>query len=185
MYKILFLIALSVQGATLKYTLDNENSKMVINGTSFLHNWETIVGKLQGEGIFLFKNKKVVKILDFYLKVEAESIKSGTESIDEKTHLALRGPNYPIIRATIKKIERINDRVEGLVDIFVGGVTITEPFSVSLSTPKQNSLIIAGEKKLNMKSFKIDPPTVWFFKAGDEVTVSFSLFLKIKEDQGK
>jgi hypothetical protein len=89
------------------------------------------------------------------------------------------------IRATIKKIERINDRVEGLVDIFVGGVTITEPFSVSLSIPKQNSLIIAGEKKLNMKSFKIDPPTVWFFKAGDEVTVSFSLFLKIKEGRGK
>lgn len=174
---ILLLIPLSLYGAPFKYFVDTEKSKMSINGTSFLHNWETKVGKLSGEGTFEVKNGKVIDIKDFYLKVETRSIKSGTESLDEKTYEALRDNNYPFIRATIKNV-KVHSVVEGTVDIFVGGVTHPEPFSVTLSGPESKSLVIIGEKKLSMKSFQIDPPSVMFFKAGDEVTVSFSLFLK-------
>jgi len=184
---LLLLLSFSVHAATSKYILDNEKSKMLINGTSFLHNWETKVEKIFGEGTFVLNKEKLTGIKDFYLKVETQSIKSGTESLDVKTHEALRGSTYPIIRATIKNIDKIDDssKVEGTVEIFVGGVTQTGPFTVSVTSQVGNSLVIAGEKILSMKSFQIDPPSVMFFKAGDEVTVSFSLFLAIREDQEK
>lgn len=182
MKKILLLVLLSfsAHGATFKYFLENQKSKMSINGTSFLHNWETKVGNLSGEGNFLLSKDKLVGIKDFYLKVETLSIKSGTESLDEKTYEALKENNYPIIRATIKNIEKVNEQVSGTVDIFVGGVTKAEPFTVKITSENSQSLMITGEKKLSMKSFQIDPPSVMFFKAGDEVNVSFSLYLSKK-----
>ncbi len=182
---LLILVSFTSYGANFKYVLENEKSKMSINGTSFLHNWETKVGNLSGEGSFQFKKDKLIGIKDFYLKVETLSIKSGTESLDEKTYEALRGNNYPVIRATIKNIEKFGEQVNGTIDIFVGGVTQTEPFFVKITSENSKSLMIVGEKKLSMKSFQIEPPSVMFFKAGDEVTVSFSLYLKIKEGQEK
>lgn len=177
---ILFtLFSLNLQAGTYNYYIDNERSEMKINGTSFLHNWETKVEKLSGEGVFEIRKDKVLDIKNFYLKVDPLSIKSGNEGIDEKTHNALRAQTYPIIRATIKSIQKIgsDSTIEGTVDIFVGGVTQSVAFSADLKRTGNNSLVIKGEKKLSMKSFQIDPPSVWFFKAGDEVVVSFSLFL--------
>ena len=185
---ILFtLFSLSLEGATFNYNVENEKSKMKINGTSFLHNWETKVEKLSGEGTFEIKKDKVLDIKTFYLKVDPLSIKSGNEGIDEKTHNALRAQTYPVIRVSIinAKITDSGSKIEGRVDFFVGGITQSGTFLVDLTSPDRNSIIISGEKKLSMKSFQIDPPSVMFFKAGDEVTVSFSLFLKIKEGQVK
>jgi YceI-like domain len=185
---ILFILfSFSLQSATFNYSVDNEKSKMKIAGTSFLHDWETKVEKLSGEGFFEIKKDNVSDIKSFYLKVDPVSIKSGNDGIDEKTHNALKAQTYPVIRATIKNIKKLESgaKVEGIVDIFVGGVTQSVPFLADLKKAGDHSLVIEGEKKLSMKSFQIDPPSVWFFKAGDEVDVSFSLFLKVKVGQGK
>lgn len=175
------LITFSVADLTAQSTYQvSEDSKMVIKGTSSLHDWESDVITLKGEGMVNVENQQP-QIQDFRLTIPVEAIKSGKSAMDKNTYEALNEEQYPNIEFTLDEVQSISgDKVKASGKLSIAGET--RPVTLTADYDLRNSSVInlRGSYTMKMTDFGVEPPTAVFgtIKTGDEITVDYTLQLK-------
>jgi polyisoprenoid-binding protein YceI len=172
---------------TSDYVVD-ENSSMIIAGTSTLHDWEADVEEFSLESDIdpeLMKEGEAgVSSLRFTAKVE--SIESGKGKMNSKIYDALKEEEYPEItfeltEATLvdslKDNDRINLDITGTLN--VAGVENTISFPVEGMQIAADAYRFDGTYSLEMEDYDVDRPSAMLgtIKAGGTVDISFSLIL--------
>jgi len=173
-------------------------SKVVILGTSTIHDWE-VVGRIIGGSIEIEKSFLTDKTLKSVKSLQSKevnpkvrviipvrSLKSGKQKMDEIMREAMRAKKNPMIRFTLDtmvikgKVPPSGSPVKFDVTgkLTVAGVTKPIQMEVTMERLPGNKFKFKGEKKLKMTDFDITPPSPKIpglptIRTGDEVTVKF------------
>jgi len=159
-----------------------KTQKLIISGTSSLHDWESTVEKLECKGSFTLSNNSLSDLRDVVVKIPVTAIKSTKGKImDNKTYDAFSHEKNPLITFTMtsKKIDTGKSSVDLSGTLAMAGVTRSIEMSLNYKLLPGGELQITGSKKLAMTDFKMEPPTAMMgtIKVGNEVLVSFEMVL--------
>lgn len=177
----LTLIFVSVSCATFAQSTYQiaSDSKMVIQGTSSLHDWESDVTKLEGKAQLQLQNQQP-QFQSFSLTIPVESIKSGKSAMDKNTYEALKEDDYPNIQFTLKEIKNAGQgKIKASGNLSIAGTTQPVTLSADYDVNNPNQISLEGSHSFKMTEFGIDPPTAVFgtIKTGDEITIAYTLQL--------
>ena len=178
---IALLLIFSTARLTAQSTFQlSENSKMVIKGTSSLHDWKSDVVTVRGEGILALESQKA-RFQDFNLSIPVTSIKSGKSAMDKNTYEALNEEQHPNIEFSLDDVQNISgDKIRASGRLSIAGQT--RPVTLTAKYDLQNSELISlqGSYTMKMTDFGVEPPTAVFgtIKTGDEITIDYNLQLE-------
>lgn len=179
LFIMIFTVAYS-SFAQVDYTLTQSKSKLSVQGTSSMHDWEMLAGDLKSNLAVNLENGDLVEINEVTFSCPVEKILSDNSIMDGKTHNALKAEDHPIINFTLKSIEYLkhsgnnfSGELSGVLKI--AGVSKTMNIRFSGSVTENQSLQIKGSIPLKMSDFDIKPPTAMFgaLKTGNEVELHY------------
>jgi polyisoprenoid-binding protein YceI len=173
---ILLLIPLLVDAQ--EYKVSND-SKVTIEGTSTMHDWESNVEQVSGKGTFTIDAAEVKAIKNLNVNFVVESIESGKSKMDDLTYEALKSEQHPTITFNLTEITGIGgNTINAKGQLSIAGKTNTVPVKGTAKV-NGNTITINGEYPLNMTDYDIDPPTAMLgaIKVGETVTIKYNLVL--------
>ncbi|HJX71785.1 MAG TPA: YceI family protein [Bacteroidales bacterium] len=181
---ILLFAGTSHAHAQLAYKAVPQGSRIKIEGTSSLHDWDMIVKNFECDMSVVMGNPAIT-VQKVSFTVIASTISSHNSIMDNKTLSALKVEEYPEIRfrmTTPLKVVTQGDSFNGIAsgELFIAGKTRTVSLPFSGRTISESTISISGAKKIDMTEFGIDPPTFMLgaLKTGKDVTVRFDITLK-------
>lgn len=155
--------------------LINSESKLLIQGTSTIHDWESVIdmysitGNIQGESL-----------TDLNVVVKSKSIKSGKSIMDDKTYDALKAEKFPEIIFRAESLSINETGIVGLGTLEIVGVSKEKTIEAIIINQTATELKVKGTVKIRMSEFGIEPPTAMFgsIKTGDEIFITYELMFK-------
>jgi polyisoprenoid-binding protein YceI len=162
-------------------------SKVAINGTSTLHDWDMASSKASCDVAFVFDgSNNITGLSSLVFEVQAQSLKSDHSGMDKNAYKALNADKYPDI-SFVSNYANIKPNgansyvvsakgkltISGVTkDVWLAGVTTVNPADMSVQT--------VGSLKIKMSEYNVEAPTFMFgaMKTGDEITVKFNVDLK-------
>jgi len=180
MLLIVFIIS-AVNVTAQNYRLDQNKSKIMVEGTSNIHDWEIEVKEMSGGIQAVFEDGKLVKLENLKITIPATSLKSGKGGMDKNTYKALDTDKNPNIIYQLQKVDKIEFRsgnkylitTQGQLNIAGAARTEIIVFEAKVSG---STIELTGKKDLKMTQYKVDPPTAMFgtITTGDIVNVKFT-----------
>lgn len=179
----------AVQAQTSDYVLSEESS-MVIEGTSTIHDWKADVEEMDlsasMNASLLNQKNPQNPFSSLTLEVPVKSIESGKGGMNKKIYGALKEKDHPYITFNLVSAELVDGIAEdGSFKLNVKGDLTIAGASRSITLPvegqKGNEVYsFQGSYKLNMRDFNVDPPSAVFgtIKSGEEVTITFDFKLQ-------
>lgn len=181
----LFIFAIGVQAQDV-YKLQTKNSKLTVEGTSTVHDWEVKATEFNAETRLKVAENLVSQVSNVLFTASAESLESGKGLMDRKMQEALKTNKHPEIKFSLKKNEVVNGKKATLSGLLtIAGKTREVDVTVNFDAQNPQQFGVTGEVPLKMSDFNIDQPTAMMgtIKTGDEVKVKFDLeFVRINED---
>lgn len=169
----------------------DEESTMLIAGTSTLQDWSSDVTKINGtvslnDRVYRKGVKKGDKIEAVAISVPVLSIKSPRgATMEQKIYNALKSETNPDIKFTLTENEVTTVAKDSFLLETKGILEIagkSKPVTVVVTGKKvaDSSFSFEGSHKINMKEYEIEPPTAMFGQivTGEEVEISFKLIAK-------
>lgn len=158
------------------YNIVPEESKVLITGTSNVHDWEAPAEEFSGNASIEIVDDTLVSITNLKFNVKVEEINSGKGGMDKRIDGALNMKKHPNITFELTDIEEILD--SSLVangKLTIAGVTNTIQMEVDYEILPDGKISFIGTQPINMRDYKVDPPTAMFgaIKAGELVEVTF------------
>ena len=187
-YLILSALILSahfISTADVPFSLDGTASKMVISGTSSVHDWEIEVSKFNCDAAVNYDASGTVNVSDVSVVCEVKNVKSDNKIMDGKTIKALDGDKHPKITFTsadnISVSAKTAAKIKGQLSIAGKTKEVELPFT--LDDASASSVKITGKIPVKMSDFGIEPPTAMMgaLKTGDEVVISYNIVLQKSE----
>ncbi|GAA4268037.1 YceI family protein [Hyunsoonleella aestuarii] len=180
----LFLIVFLFQTSSAQnFELVPEESTLIINGTSNLHDWTITSSSCTGTISFNDINKCSINSLKF--EVPPISLKSGKKGMDKNTYKALKTDEFKNIKFLLTEVTTLNNsnpnnysiEVEGVLSIMENNKKILLKNNILLNN---NNVCIEGSKKIKMTDFGVEPPKALFgtITTGDEITIDYKLIFK-------
>lgn len=172
------LLILSSSALAQKTYQSTEDSKVIVKGTSTVHDWESKVEEFSVEMTIDESDNESLTIQSLKFIAEAKSVKEGKRIMDNKTKEALKAKDFPQITFTMTEMGEVTaESVTVKGTLTIAGVSNEVELTASYSTG--NLLAINGSYPLLMSDYGIDPPTAMMgsLKTGDEVTLEFELTL--------
>lgn len=178
MLLIVFLIS-TVSVSAQNYRLDHNKSKIIVEGTSNIHDWEIEVEQMSGGIQAVFEDGKLVKLENLKITIPATSLKSGKSGMDKNTYKALDTDKHPNIVYQLEKVDKIDHgtdkcfiTTQGKLNISGTSRTVSIVFEAKVSG---NTIVLEGKNELKMTNYNVDPPTAMFgtITTGDTVIVKF------------
>jgi len=173
-----------------------DTSKLIVKGTSTLHDWEAdaqnfdlditinrpaLMGQAAEDEMGMSKLFPTLKV-----SVPVESLESGKGKMNKKMHGALKEKDHPEITFelstadlvpvdTLKSEDAFMLKTTGLLTI--AGLSRQIEMNVVGEPMGNDAYRFTGSYHLNMKDYNVDPPSVMFgtIKAGEEVDIEFDL----------
>lgn len=173
---LLFSIGVDAQS----YKLNNEESSLLVDGTSNIHDWTIKAENTGGLLTVNFDDGKLQKIDKLEFSVVAESLVSGKSGMDKNTYKALDTDKHKNITYKLEKvnsIEKISDnnyKVKTTGCLTLAGVKNNINLNFDLNS-NSNQLVLTGQYKLKMTDYGVEAPTAMFgtIKTGEDVVVKF------------
>jgi len=188
--KVLVLIMLVSFSLTLsaqeRFSLNGEKSKLIIKGTSTVHDWEMEANNLKSH-MLINKESGGLVINQVSFVCPAEKILSDNSIMDSKTHNAIKAEKHPEITFKMKSIENLNTNgnvftgeIAGLLSIAGTTKTVKIRFQGNILA---NAISVKGEVPLKLSDFNIEPPTAMLgaLKTGNEIKVNYDFWFENKE----
>lgn len=159
--------------------------KMVIHGTSTLHDWSCPTNKMKAKGDFTLAGNELQSVNSMWVEADALSIKSDKEDMDEKIYEALKTDQHKNITFSMTKVKSMTKKgnewiLETTGKLTIAGKTNDVDMTVKAVVDASGTVTFKGEKKLLMTSFGMTPPKAMLgmIKAGDEIRLDFTLTMK-------
>jgi polyisoprenoid-binding protein YceI len=167
------------------YKLQPTNSKLLVEGTSTVHDWQVESTEFNAETVLKMDENNVSQVSHVEFTSPAESLKSGKKLMDTKMQEALKIKNHPDIKFSLKGEKVISGEkatIPGLLTI--AGKTKEINVTVDFDAKNPQRFTVTGQVPLKMTDFNIDPPTAMMgtIKTGDEVLVKFELEFERTEE---
>ncbi|MBS1537529.1 MAG: YceI family protein [Bacteroidetes bacterium] len=167
-----------------KYT--SKEHKMIVSGTSTLHDWEAPASTLTAKGDITFQNATLQAINSLNVTCTAKSIKSAKgESMDEKIYEALKADDNPNITYVLSKVNSITKSgdewiIETTGTLTIGGTAKPVELSVKAKVEADGDIVFTGKKTIKLTGFNLERPSAMLgmIKCGDDITLTFSLTMK-------
>ncbi|MDH4090503.1 MAG: YceI family protein [Cyclobacteriaceae bacterium] len=168
---LLLLTAATAFGQT-AYKCDIKNSKLTVQGTSTLHDWESVAESYTANATAADGSLK-----DVSLVVKVNSIKSGKSGMDKNTYSALNADAHPTITFKAKQLTISGTTIKGEGQLTIAGKTKTIPVTFNYEQWTPDSYQVTGDVKLIMTEYGVKPPVAMLgtIKTGDEVTIHAEL----------
>lgn len=174
----LFMVA---QGQSIKVV--PKESKIGVEGTSTIHDWEMTTSAINGSASFS-KEGDQLEITGTKITLKAVDLKSDNSGLDDKAHEALKAKKHPSITFSQTEMVTVKTTANAFKGTVRGNLTIageTKAVSIPISgSVAQNNLKVSGKVSLKMTQFGMEPPRAMLgtIRAGDEITVNFEVVLK-------
>jgi polyisoprenoid-binding protein YceI len=172
---LVVLAGIRAQGQT-QYTI--KSSKITIEGTSSLHDWTSEATKLEWSGSFLVADKKIKEVSGVQVRIPVTAIKSTKgKMMDNKTYEAFKYEQYPAIVYKLSSALIENGTLKTNGTLTMAGTTKSIEMMVTTRLLGNGDIQITGSQKINMKDYKMEPPTAMMgtIEVGEEVTIKFDL----------
>ncbi len=170
-----------------------DNSKLEIDGTSTLHNFEINAKKIDArlKATSEFQNFIIAptnESFELQITIPVKDLSSGKDGMDENMRDAFDAEDNPNITYVFKTGSSIAVPDSGQSwykmvtngELTIAGVKKNVNMTVYSYKDNAGEIHFKGSKKIKMTDYKIDPPTMFFgtVKTGDEVTIKFDLLFK-------
>lgn len=185
---VMFICSLLVSSGSIGQIKYHSNGpvKLIIEGTSNIHDWDMKSEKGVCSAEFLFTPTGYIGGLSaLQFTVPAESLKSDNKSMDKNTYKALNTDKYNTIsfiasNAVIKPNGTKGFTLVTRGKLTISGVTRDVELTANGIINPDKSITYSGTYKLKMTDYKVTPPNIMLgaIKTGDAVTVKFDLILK-------
>lgn len=181
--KVLYIFLVSIflissAAAQQSYTISNDESSVIVKGTSSVHDWESNAEKFTGSAIFTITDGVIESLEALSFSVEAQSIKSGKRIMDNKTKDALDAKDHPQITFEFISLEGIeNDTVWVKGNLSLAGVTKEVMLTGAYEIGENGSVWVSGSQPVDMEDYNINPPTAMMgaLKTGKDVEVEYRI----------
>ncbi|MFY8022050.1 MAG: YceI family protein [Bacteroidia bacterium] len=158
--------------------------KLVVNGTSNIHDWKMQGSKGTTSATFLIQNK-VIKALGFlYFSFPAENLKSEHKLMDKNCYKALKTEQHSSINflgtsSTIKQVNATTFIIVTKGKLQISEVTKEVELTSTCIMNADNTITCKGSTKVKMTDYNVEPPSVMMgsIVTGDEVTIDYTLTL--------
>jgi len=185
---LIALVALAATTLTAGEKYSDKSCDMKIAGTSTLHDWTAPVGKVKAAADLTIDNGALTEVKSMWVQADVTSIKSEKgEDMDEKIYEALKVEDgHKTITYNLSKVKSIEKSGNGFKIKALGTFTIAGfkkdnvPMIVTAEVKSNGDVVFKGSQKLTMTQYDMEIPTAMLgmIKAGDDVTVSFTLTVK-------
>ena len=162
------------------YKLNNSASNLKVEGTSNIHDWHLEAEQMQGDLTVQLDEGQLVKLEQLNLVVVAEGLKSGKGGMDKNTYKALNTDDHKKITYQLQKVGSIDCTSNSSCKVTTTGFLTIAGTKKSVeiifdAKVTGDKVVLAGNKKIKMTEFKVDPPTAMFgtITTGDEVNIKF------------
>jgi hypothetical protein len=185
---LLFILVLisSVSRGQGTYALAPTGNKMIIKGTSTLHDWQCKVEQMGGQMSATITSGTLKEIQSLTFSATVSSIRSIKENgeyyekgMDKNVYKALKSDQHAAITFALRKVNSITPAANKVTLAATGTLTIAgTPKDVTLTvtgTPSGTGYAFEGSFPMKMTDFKVDPPTALLgtIKTGDAITIEF------------
>ncbi|MBI3260083.1 MAG: YceI family protein [Ignavibacteriae bacterium] len=179
------ILALMFSPITKADKYSSKVQKMVVSGTSTLHDWSAPASNLSAKGDITVQNTSLQAISSLSVVCLAKSIKSEKESMDEKIYDALKAEDFPNITYTLSRVNSLTKSgedwiVETTGILTIGGTAKTVDMTVKAKIQADGEIVFTGTKKITLTGFNLERPSAMLgvIKCGDDITLTFSLTMK-------
>ena len=188
-----------------RYDADIASSRLTVEGTSTLHDWQ-VEGQRLG-GYVMVQENELASLWGnsdppsqplaptVHVEIPVTSLTSGTRGMDGKMHEALKATTHPTItyRLESAKIKTRQTAQEGdsggslIIDttgvLTVVGAERTVDIPMQVKQLSNDRLEISGDTSLRMTEFGIDPPRAMLgtLRTGDTVHVQWTWVLALSQ----
>lgn len=185
----LFSVSGNVMAQSDTYSL-LEDSNMLVEGTSTMHDWEaevqTIDSEIEFDESVLEEDSQSSPVKSFSLTIPVEDMDSGKRKMNNKMYEALKEGDYPNIEfeLTDSELTEADSELSSMTLDVTGDLNIagtSNEITLPVTGEKQNdgSYKFTGSYELNMEDYDVDPPSAMFgtIKTGEMITISFEFFV--------
>lgn len=171
---VLFLATSSFNYAQEVYEASVKDSKVIIEGTSNIHDWEMSVEELKST--LKLNSESEMDIASISFEVPVKSMKSGKSRMDKNTYEALKAEDHSNIKFESTSIKESNAKLYAVGNLTIAGTVKTVEIPLELNKT-QGKLTLVTSYKINMLDYNVEPPTAMFgtIKTGESVVVKFNL----------
>jgi polyisoprenoid-binding protein YceI len=154
-------------------------------GSSNVHDWTMTSTGIVSQGEFKVEGDQLKSLTGFSFTVDAKSLKSEHDGMDNRTYKAINADKYPKIiykltSATISPIQKGKFLIKAIGDLTISGATQTITLNVTATVNADNSITCTGSEKIKLTDYKIQPPSFMLgaMKVANDLTIQFNLIYK-------
>jgi len=154
-------------------------------GSSNIHDWTMTSTALESQGNFKFSEGQLKEVTAFSFSLNAKSLKSDHQSMDNRTYKTINADQFPKIiyrlsSATITSVQKNKFLIKTTGELTIAGTTQTITMNVTAVVNADNSLTCTGSEKLKLTDYKIEPPSFMLgaMKVTNDLTIQFNLTYK-------
>ncbi|MBW6534071.1 MAG: YceI family protein [Mariniphaga sp.] len=144
------------------YKLQSQNSKLIIEGTSSIHDWKMEAENFNAETLLKVEGGAISEISKVEFFTPVSGLKSGKSIMDKKAYDALKEKKSPEIKFSLNKNNNVS--ISGAKANLTGLLTVagkSKEVKVSANFDVENpqKFLVSGSVPIKMSDFEIDPPT--------------------------
>lgn len=180
MYKVIITLILSFSLTAVfaqDYQLVQQESEVMVIGTSNVHDWEAPAEEFSGSAAIEVAEDSLISISELQFTVQAEEINSGKGGMDKRIDDALKINKHPEITYVLSEINEMNDgTLVATGKLTIAGVSKDVQMEVEFELLPDGAILFNGTQNIDMTNYDMSPPTAMFgtIKAGAEVDVRFA-----------
>ena len=159
--------------------------KIDVLGSSNVHDWTMTSSAMESQGDFKFEGGNLHSLLSFSFSLDARSLKSDHESMDNRTYKTIKADQYPKITyklnsATVTQVQKNKYSIKTTGNLIIAGASQTIVMIVTAIVNPDNTINCTGSERLKLTDYKIDPPSFMLgaMKVKDDLTIQFNLEYK-------
>lgn len=160
--------------------------KLIINGTSNVHDWDMKSDQGHCSSLFYVSNAGALnKVSYINFTVPVESLKSFNTNMDKHAYEALKTDKYDNINFTASSVNIKPYGANGYLLTAKGKLTISSVTKEVVITAIGNlkadkSISYTGSYKLKITDYKVEPPAIMqgALRSNEVVTIKFDLLLR-------
>lgn len=163
-----------------------KDASIKVLGKSNVHDWALTSAAIESQGEFKVDGDDQLRGLSsFTLSLNAKSLKSEHESMDNRTYKTMKADQYPKVTyklssATVTPAQKGKYTIKATGELSIAGVTQTIVMTIYAVTNTDNTITCTGSEALKLTDYKIDPPSFMLgaMKVKNDLTIQFNLTYK-------